>query len=109
MGLEDIPGIDTEGEDSDEREYNIKRKDLDRGFRIRVDFDVPDKENTMYIDTWLSPHVEDSPWTRADLVNDVVEEAVEDIIDQIHDDHPDAEFDGARVKEITEVREVEFE
>lgn len=107
MTLDDLVE-DKGGTVDNEREFKIERLDRDRGFMIRVDFEVPGEENGKYMDTFLSPHVEGRVWQRQDLTNDVVEEAVNNIIDNAQEELEDAKFDGARVREVTRVREVEL-
>ena len=48
---------------------DIKRVDRDRGFKVILHLE--DKDGDGYtMETFLSPYVEDVPWTRQELTND---------------------------------------
>lgn len=92
-------------------EYDIERKDRDRGFRVRVDVELPDEEDK-YLETYLSPYVNDdtkSPRSRKKLTNDIVEEVVDNVVESIQEDKPGAEFQKAEVYESTTVRIIKRE
>lgn len=89
-------------------EYDIERKDRDRGFRVRVDIGLPDEEDK-YLETYLSPYTDDDTGyinSRKKLTNDIVEQVIDNLMESIRDDKPGAKFQEAEVYESTTVRKV---
>lgn len=110
MGLDKLVEDKGGTVEKDKLEIDIERIDRDRGFEIRVDFDIDDEDSDgKYLETYLSPYVEDTPWTREELTNDVVEEAVYNIISEIREEHPNLTFEEATVTEIAAVRKIKPE
>lgn len=110
MALDNL--IEDKGGEVEENEQslNIERLDRDKGFRIRVDFDSDDEDSDgKYLDTYLSPYVDDVPWTRGDLTNDIVDEAIHNILSEIKDENPTLTFKEATIREVTAVREIKPE
>ena len=60
------------------------------------------------LNTYLSPYVEDAPWTRQDLTNDVVEEAIHNLVEKVEEEKPHLHIVSVDIEEITTVRKVEI-